>query len=615
MKSKEKIEILQNHQKHLQTVISQAHLSTNSLVGLIHRIEERLKNPRVYKTESADISERERDILKRKHFLDQIENNKHIKKSPYFTNLKVKFADKQEVENIYFGIFPVHEKKIYSWITPVAQLRFRDPGHNEYLLPNKEVRKTEIFDKYQYQIVEGDIKYLTLESKSIPKILVYQEGFTPSKDARFALKEIVASMEEYQDSIIRIPHKGSLLISGPAGSGKTTLALHRVAYLMQSPDTQEYFPAHKILILLQDESTKRYFAELLPTLGIRNVKVETYSNWASYILNLNTNVKIIHRSGQDDYEQDIIEYEKTLLLKKVKLVNRYSNMKKELLTFYKEHLEGELFNLIQNNIKNNVFDRLDLTILINLLVHEYDRTLTPRQLRKSKKLMHQRYNLIVIDEAENYTKFEMSTIKQNINPEFNSIVYIGDLVQKTRLWTLNSWDEIDEDFTKERHINLKKVYRNTLQIMNYIRTIGYNIHVDQKLQTGKEVIELEFTSPDHELRTIAKQLANIPAHVQVGIISLSNEYLKRYSYLSKMCKNVQILPIYDAQGVEFDTLFFVGVDKSWFNFNQHTDNKEINIEKKKVLNDLIYVALTRASSQLYVYGSIKLNKVIKLLSR
>lgn len=66
-------------------------------------------------------------------------------------------------------------------------------------------------------------------------------------------------MEKAQDQVIRASHKGSLVIGGPAGSGKTTLALHRVAYLTQAPETSEFYPTKSIIVFVQDTGTKITF--------------------------------------------------------------------------------------------------------------------------------------------------------------------------------------------------------------------------------------------------------------------------------------------------------------------------------------------------------------------
>jgi len=100
--------------------------------------------------------------------------------------------------------------------------------------------------------------FFSKEVEGRARELIYQEHFTNRKTG-FMLPEIVAEMEKSQDQVIRAHHEGPLVISGPAGSGKTTLAFHRVAYLTQAPDTALHYREDSIIIFVQDNGTKEYF--------------------------------------------------------------------------------------------------------------------------------------------------------------------------------------------------------------------------------------------------------------------------------------------------------------------------------------------------------------------
>ncbi|HNW09616.1 MAG TPA: hypothetical protein PKM52_03475, partial [bacterium] len=112
--------------------------------------------------------------------------------------------------------------------------------------------------------------------------MIYQEYFSTRKTS-FILPEIVAQMEKAQDQVVRAEYGGKLAITGPAGSGKTTLALHRAAYLLQSPETVDKLDANQIIVFVQDDSTRDYFSHLLPELGINDVEITTMASWARKI--------------------------------------------------------------------------------------------------------------------------------------------------------------------------------------------------------------------------------------------------------------------------------------------------------------------------------------------
>ena len=155
---------------------------------------------------------------------------KHLEGSPYFVRCDVLFDINDKETSIYFAKFGFNQEDIYSWVAPASVMRFENPGDVEYKRPDGVIQKIRLLRKDQYMIVDGKIKFLSSESIDAPRELVYEEYFSTQKTG-FILPEIVAQMEKAQDQVIRAYHIGPFLISGPAGSGKTTLALHRVAYL------------------------------------------------------------------------------------------------------------------------------------------------------------------------------------------------------------------------------------------------------------------------------------------------------------------------------------------------------------------------------------------------
>lgn len=204
--------------------------------------------------------------------------------SPYFNRFKLQFDSEKEMREIFFGKFPFAEEGILSWTSPIAAVRFDSPGRFSFSVDGQK-QAGRIDEKDQYLIVDGKIKFLASEKAGRERELIYQEYFSQHK-TDFVLPEILAQMEKSQDAVIRAQVKGPLVISGPAGSGKTTLALHRIAYLLQSPDTADSYSQDKIIVFVQDSSTKNYFSGLLPSFGINDVRIETFGEWALDSLNL-----------------------------------------------------------------------------------------------------------------------------------------------------------------------------------------------------------------------------------------------------------------------------------------------------------------------------------------
>ncbi len=205
--------------------------------------------------------------------------------SPYFIKCEIQFDKEPNSRIFYFSKFSLPEENIYSWVSPAAALRFEQPGAFSYEIKGLDNKTGVLLAKEQYMIADGKIIFMAIESLTQPRELVYQEYFSQRKST-FILPEIVEQMEKAQDKVIRANPQGSFLISGPAGSGKTTLALHRVAYLVQSPDTAETFKESKIIVFVQDSSTQTYFGSLLPQLGINHVAITTFADWARQQLKL-----------------------------------------------------------------------------------------------------------------------------------------------------------------------------------------------------------------------------------------------------------------------------------------------------------------------------------------
>lgn len=235
-------------------------------------------------------------------------------------------------------------------------------------------------------IVDGKIIFQSSESDSYERTLVYQE-YLSNRKATFVLPEIVELMEKAQDKVIRADYKNPFLISGPAGSGKTTLALHRVAYLAQSPETSELFTGDTVIVFVQDQSTKSYFSHLLPELGIKNVMITTLYEWEISILNLKEwtfaqNIKA------DETENDLIQYHKNVLLKrlqsnklKLKKELRKLDFLSELYSKYSDFNLKEVFDL-QKQAK--ALDRFDLA-LMTYRQHQLDGQLTTEYVELGKK--------------------------------------------------------------------------------------------------------------------------------------------------------------------------------------------------------------------------------------
>jgi DNA helicase IV len=553
---------------------------------------------------------------------EHAEEYKFLQKEPYFSRCDVMLEGTNKIKSFYFAKFPFLSNEIYSWVAPAARVRFEDIGEFNFETVKGNMLKGRLLRKDQYMIVDGKIIFMASEATDYERSMIHQEYLSTRKQAGFAMQDIVSMMEKAQDKVIRADHKGSFLISGPAGSGKTTLALHRVAYLTQSPETAPLYPGKSIIVFVQDKSTKDYFSALLPNLGINDVVITTFPEWACTILKLDAN-KFVGRLGESEEEKDIYEFEKRQTLAAFDETKINKNYFRTLELAYENFLSKSSKDLFKKQKSDEVFDRFDLTLLIKanlnsekILNEEYIDYIPAGRGKLRRKIVKEplNYSLIIIDETQNYLPEQIALIKTTIDPKTNSMLYVGDLVQQTHLGTIRDWNEADEDFKEEQKAELSKVYRNTKQILEFIQSLGYKVSLGENLRDGVEVKEAILTDLTEEADYIKKVIQENPEDV-IGILVRTVEQKKALEDLIESNDKVRLMTINESQGVEFDIVILAGIEERIFipQNNIYEYSEGLLSEKKKVNKDLLYVALTRAINELHVIGRDELNGILEKL--
>ncbi len=534
----------------------------------------------------------------------------HLQGSPYFVRCDVIYDQEEAVTSLYFGKFGFQEESIYSWVVPASGMRFENPGQVSYRLPDGKTQAAQLLRKDQYMITHGQLKFLSTETTDESRQLVFQEYFSNRKTS-FALPEIVAQMEKAQDQVIRAHHVGPFLISGPAGSGKTTLALHRVAYLTQSPDLSDKYPSKSIIVFVQDQGTKKYFSQLLPELGINDVQITTFPEWALAILKIN--VTFSPRYGANEEEKDLYELAKLAALRKHRPTTDIGFPLLE--KIYATHFDARQQKMFRQQKLRKTLDKIDLTLLLknrlekNRQLERIEEYLVETQngqiIQKQTKTIL-RYSLAVIDEFQNYLPAQLQIINSCLDEKNKSTLYVGDMAQQVHFGTLKHWDEINEDIHQTRQVVLSKVYRNTKNILTFIQGLGYSIELPEGLKDGPPVAQLLTSGPAQEMAYIQKTLAKSQFQ-SAGIIAKEQSYLTAFATAFSAQEKIHIMTMNEAQGVEFDMVFLVGMSSDLFQA-QYTEEmpQAILDEKRKINRDLLYVALTRAISELHILGKDKL---------
>lgn len=534
--------------------------------------------------------------------------------SPYFTRCVVEFENGVK-EEMYFGKFSFSDERIYSWITPAASIRFEKIGSVSYVRPDGTKRYGYLCQKDQYMISDGVMVFLATESSHHERELVYQAYFSQQKKD-FILPEIVAQMEKAQDTVIRANHRGPLLISGPAGSGKTTLALHRVAFLAQSPDVSDQFVPSSIIVFVQDEGTREYFSHLLPQLGINGVTVITFALWAMRVLGLE-GYTYVYRFGDTETEKDTYEFRKYEALNQKLFQKIDTDIYRTLGQIYTT-FQSEEERCFARQKKEKVLDRFDLTILLLLfkkehgslsLLQEYYHMTKTGAAKKKVGRFPVTYSCIIFDEFQNYLPEQIRLAKSVLDEKNDAVIYIGDMAQQTQFGTVKQWSDAGEHIEETRKVMLQKVYRNTRNILEYIRSIGYSVQLGETLREGAPVTEKIAHSKEEEIAYVQSVIQEQPG--TIAILANDRRYLDDFISLAKERPSVYIMTMTEAQGVEFDTVCIVGIHKGMFTVQYDDPFRKYVEEKRRIHKDVLYVALTRAMSSLFVVGRCSLKEVVE----
>ncbi|MDR6224981.1 RNA polymerase recycling motor HelD [Desmospora profundinema] len=228
------------------------------------------------KQQAEVLSERER---RHRHAQKRLKTLEKLHSSPYFGRIDFVEDGEPSPQRIYLGLTSLlNENKeeflIYDWRAPVSSLYYDyGPGPAQYDTPDGTITGTMEL-KRQYIIRDGRIRSLfdtgvTIGDELLQEVLGRQAGTQ--------MKTIVATIQREQNQIIRSEGKRLLIVQGSAGSGKTSAALQRVAYLLYRH--RETLKADQILLFSPNPMFNSYVSTVLPELGEENMAQTTFQEY------------------------------------------------------------------------------------------------------------------------------------------------------------------------------------------------------------------------------------------------------------------------------------------------------------------------------------------------
>ena len=190
-----------------------------------------------------------------------------VKYSPYFA--KINLTENNENLCYYIGTKNIssHEKlSVIDWRTPVCSLFYNSNlGKTSYIAPQGEIN-VDLKSKRQFKIENAKLlNYYDIDENYCDDML--RESLNQSSSPY--IKNIVSTLQSEQDKIIREDVNTSVVVNGIAGSGKTSIGMHRIAYLLYRD--RENLTSKNVLVISPNKLFTEYISHLLPELGEENV--------------------------------------------------------------------------------------------------------------------------------------------------------------------------------------------------------------------------------------------------------------------------------------------------------------------------------------------------------
>lgn len=204
-----------------------------------------------------------------------------IATKPYFASFKYQDEDGKNY-NIYMSLTYLKDDNynniLYDWRSPICSVFYDyETGPCKYLAPEGIISGT-LYSKRQYQIKDNKLLAVFDNSLNIDDEVLQEVLANNSSDK---MKNVVNTIQKEQNLVIRNLEDKNLIVQGIAGSGKTSVALHRIAFLLYRIDN---LSSKDILIFSPNEVFSSYISNVLPELGEENTKETTFSDYLSYFI-------------------------------------------------------------------------------------------------------------------------------------------------------------------------------------------------------------------------------------------------------------------------------------------------------------------------------------------
>ena len=553
-------------------------------------------------------------------------------KSPYFARIDFKFDDEDEFEKIYIGRSSLRknsyqEMYVYDWRSPIASVFYRFmTGEAFYDAPCGRVTG-ELNLKRQYEIKNGTLEYFFDSDVQIVDEFLRQ---LLSQNTTAKMKAIVETIQHEQDVVIRDMENDLLMVQGVAGSGKTSIALHRAAYLMYQ-GLQTKLSANNIMIISPNSIFEQYISNVLPELGEDNVISSVFEDILSALL-IGRKIQsrndflenLIVNSKYKEISRNSIEFKTSSFFREI-LDQFLIDIPRQWIEFEDVYYEGKCV-VSRQILKDKILGRTETPLGIKLEQledyileqifgtgkgrgHKEEKNLIKQEIQKFIKIdIVELYKILFSNEAYFYSLLQNSNPSQNIkniwkytkeNLEADSLYYddaIAIAYLYLKIYGTNKYKNIKQVVIDEA----QDYYPLQYEIFNFLfSNAKFTILGDMK-QTLAKKEDISFYEQIQKILNKKKSsliMLDKSFRCTNEILNFSLKFIEQSSQIKSFNRNGDSPKVYIADNSE------IFIDEIV---------KEINLCQEKGFQSICLICKTEKNS-IYLFNKIKHKLDIQLI--
>lgn len=585
------------------------------------------------------------------------------KASPYFARIDFLPEGEQETAAYYIGLYAFRfQRQLYviDWRSPVASMFYDfELGPAYYDAPQGHT-DGEIRLKRQFKITNGEMEYAFDSSQNIQDDILQQELAHTSDEK---MKSIISTIQKEQNQIIRNEKAHTLIIQGVAGSGKTSIALHRVAFLLYR--YRNTIKAQNVTIISPNKVFGDYIGNVLPELGEEPIFEASLEDLA--LIQLENGVDFV--GDRDPLETADAAWEQRVKFKStvefVRLMDDFIERLPELAFHpqnyeYKEwkvpadwiqarvdvykrfplikrlemvaddihsRLENEFLREEQPPHRNRIFQALRKMLTMKTTLSAYRAFF--RQLGKERAKLYKPFQKgvlewndvfpylylqaaftglqqsrlikhLVIDEMQDYSPIQYAVL--NLLFQCPKTI-LGDFSQSINPYSPYTLEDLHQLYEGSQLMRLEKSYRSTWEIIHFAKKIVAQADFQAVERHGPAPDLLAFPTPEEELEAVCQRIAAFheSKYNALGIVTRTNSEAKAlYEELRAQGAEVNLITPESSSFQNGATVLSIQMSKG-LEFDQVLlPHATEETYHTDFDRNLLYVACTRAMHQLTI---------------